>query len=118
MFASKTILILEENAYSALDIASAIEERDGTIAGPVASTADALALIDETPFSGAIIDADVSGVSQLVDRLEEKKVPLILQAASRLTPACGKTAVMLYRPIDMTMLVSMLAIAIDSAQVA
>ena len=115
MFTSKIILIVEENAYCALDLASAVEFHHGVVAGPVATVEDALAMAATSPFSAAIVDADVPGIARLVDRLEQRDVPCVLQAASRSTPACGKHAVMMYRPIDATMLLSMLSVAIERA---
>ena len=115
MFTSKTILIVEENAYSALDLASAVEDQNGTVAGPFATTDDALAMISCSPFCAAIVDADVPGIARLVDRLEQRDVPHVMQAASRLTPVCGTHAVTMYRPVDPSMLLSMLSIAIERA---
>ena len=40
MLGSKTILIVDESGYAALDLSEAIEESDGCVAGPVATLSE------------------------------------------------------------------------------
>ncbi|MEO7814049.1 MAG: hypothetical protein ABIR87_01240 [Sphingomicrobium sp.] len=112
----KTILIVEENAYVALDLVSAVEGNRGTVVGPVATAVEALEIVDSKEIHAAIVDADVSNIASLASRLGQGKVPLVFQAGAQI-PAAVRPWVdpttILYRPVDPAMMVSMLAIAID-----
>lgn len=118
MLNTKTILIVEDNAYVALDLASAVERHRGTVAGPVATASDALVILESTPVHAAIVDADVSDIASLASRLDQAKVPLVFQAGAQIPPAVKPwldPSTVMYRPVDPAMLVSMLAIAIGRA---
>ena len=119
MLRSRTILIVEDNAYAALDLAAAVEEYGGIVAGPVATTDEALAIVAVSPVSAAIVDADVANIAMVAQMLEVSGVPLVVQAGSRLKPGIAQRvdqAAILYRPVDPRMVVSMLSIAIGKAE--
>ena len=118
MLKFKTILIVEDNAYAALDLAAAVEERGGTVAGPVSTADDALAIVARMPVCAAIVDADVANIAMLAQVLDKAGVPLVVQAGSRIKPGIAQRvdpAGVLYRPVDPDMVVSMLSIAIGKA---
>ncbi len=103
MLGSKTILIVDESGYAALDLSQAIEGSDGLVAGPVATLSEAMVLLDDIPIGGAIVDFEVAEASQVVMLLTERNVPLVIQISSALAPSrCdfGREASVLVRPVD------------------
>ena len=83
MLGSKTILIVDESGYAALDLSQAIEGSDGLVAGPVATLSEAMVLLDDIPIGGAIVDFEVAEAS-IVMLLTERNVPLVIQISSAL----------------------------------
>lgn len=59
MFSGAEILIIEDNLYVSLDIASAIEELDGQVFGPVDTVADALEMIECGSVAAAVVDCEL-----------------------------------------------------------
>lgn len=119
MLQSRTILIVEDNAYAALDLAAAVEEHGGIVAGPVATSDAALAIVAASPACAAILDADVANIAMVAHMLEVAGVPLVVQAGSRLKPGIAQRVdpgAVLYRPVDPNMVVSILSIAIGQAE--
>ena len=45
MLGSKTVLIVDENGYAALDLSEAIVESDGRVAGPAATLSETLTIL-------------------------------------------------------------------------
>jgi DNA-binding response OmpR family regulator len=65
-----------------MDLALAIEDADGEVAGPASSVKEALALIETRPIEAAIldvnlIDGDITPVAETLFRLG---IPVILQS--------------------------------------
>lgn len=91
MFGDKMVLIVEENAFLALDLSQAIEELDGRVAGPTARVSEAIELLDSEEISAAIVDCHLKGqdVATLTDRLVEREVPFIFQIETNLPEAMG-----------------------------
>ena len=54
------ILVAEDEPFIALDVALAIEDAGGMVAGPAASVKEALALIESLPVVGAILDVNLA----------------------------------------------------------
>ncbi len=83
MFNQDSILIVEDDILIATDLACQVEDLDGLVAGPVASVAEALEILERESVSGAILDG------HLVDRdvtpvglvLAERGVPFIVHSA-------------------------------------
>ncbi len=75
------MLVAEDEPFIALDLALAVEDAGGAVAGPAASVAEALALIDSLPIAAAIVDVNLIGgeVTPVVDLLMALGVPIILQ---------------------------------------
>lgn len=61
MFSGAEILIIEDNLYVSLDIASAIEELDGQVFGPVDTVADTLEMIECGSVAAAVVDCELRG---------------------------------------------------------
>lgn len=115
---SKSILIVDDNAYVATDLAATVEIMGGTVVGPVASVDDALAKLASTPVDAAILDADVAGAAALAARLTHQRVPFVVQAGTAigvsLRGLCDKKAV-LFRPVDASLVVSLLTVEMAKA---
>ncbi len=76
------VLVAEDEPFIALDIALAIEDANGDVAGPASSVKEALALIEARPIEAAIldvnlIDGDITPVAETLFRLG---IPVILQS--------------------------------------
>lgn len=75
------VLVAEDEAFIALDVALAIEDAGGVVVGPVASVKEALALIGERPVAAAILDANLTDgdIWPVVEMLTASGCPIILQ---------------------------------------
>ena len=83
------ILIVEDEWLVALDLAGAVADLDGRPLGPVASTDEALAIIDSHAVGGAILDARLAGcdVTPVALRLLGGGIPFVLHSGTGLPPA-------------------------------
>ena len=84
----KSVLIVEDNVYLALDLCAAIQDLEGRPVGPVYTVADALAAMDSEHLAAAIVDCELPGgdVISLIEALTKKGVPFVLQGASEAVP--------------------------------
>lgn len=75
------ILVAEDEAIIALDVAMAIRDAGGEVAGPAASVKQALAIIDTMPVAGAILDVNLSDgdISPVAEILLAAGIPIIIQ---------------------------------------
>lgn len=82
------ILVVEDEPFIALDVALAIEDAGGKVAGPAASVKEALALIDTMPIVAAILDVNLvdGDISPVAERLITAGIPVILQTGIGLPP--------------------------------
>ena len=82
MLANARILILEDEAIPALDLATAVERAGGIAIGPAGTIAAALALLDEQDVSGAILDANLPDgeLTPVAIRLLERRIPIIVHS--------------------------------------
>lgn len=80
MLASARILILEDEAITALDLAEAVEMAEGVVVGPVGTVAAALALLDGQEVSAAILDANLPDgeLTPVAVRLLDRGIPVIV----------------------------------------
>ena len=78
------ILIVEDEALIAIDLAEAIEGVQGQAVGPVATVADALALLDEKTIGAAILDANLldRDVTPLALALIERGIPFVIHTGT------------------------------------
>jgi hypothetical protein len=103
MLGSKTILIVDESGYAALDLSQAIEESDGCVAGPVAKVSETLTILDSTCVCGAIVDCQLADAFEIVTLLTQRQVPIVVQTSSSLPHSLGdlsERASVLVRPVD------------------
>ena len=75
------ILIADDQPLIALDLAFAVEDAGGLVAGPTASVKETLALINTRPVAGAILDVNLvdGDISPVAEHLIGLGVPIILQ---------------------------------------
>ncbi|HEV8407616.1 MAG TPA: hypothetical protein VGQ34_06735 [Sphingomicrobium sp.] len=119
MLGSQTILIVDGSGYSALDLSQAIEESNGLVAGPVASLAEALAILDSTCIGGAIVDCELSDASEVVMLLTQRDVPIVVQVSALLPRSLGdlsEKASVLVRPVDPRTILETLLIEIGRSE--
>jgi hypothetical protein len=118
MLSSRTILIADGSIYAALDLSAAIEDCNGTVAGPVGTLPEALAILDSRDVAGAVIDCEIADATGLILRLAGEGVPLVLQTSMPLHPALerldGPLSVLM-RPVDARTVVINLANEIQKA---
>ena len=76
------ILVAEDQALIALELAFAIEDAGGEVAGPVASVKSALALIKARPVNAAIVDFNLidGDVVPVLTALSDARIPVIMQS--------------------------------------
>jgi two-component SAPR family response regulator len=74
------IMVVEDDFLAALELKRLVEERSGTVAGPVGRLEQAQELARNTEFDGAILDVKLDGSVSLplVDDLTARGVPVIL----------------------------------------
>ena len=79
MLKGHRILVAEDEAFIALDIALAIEEAHGLVVGPVAKVAEALALLEQNEVTGAILDVNLADrdVTPIALLLIKRQVPMV-----------------------------------------
>ena len=91
MFSDTPVLIVEDNAFLAVDLSEAIEEMDGRVVGPANRISEALDLLDSEKVSAAIVDAHLNDVDvvMLTCKLTQLGVPFVIQAESELPETIG-----------------------------
>lgn len=82
------VMVAEDQVFIALDLALAVEDAGGEVAGPVASVKDALALIETRPITGAILDSNLTDgdIGPVAARLLDADIPIIIQSGVGITP--------------------------------
>lgn len=89
MFDEKEILIVEDDVYTALDLAGAVEDANGRVVGPHAFVCDALECLEHVKVDAAILDAQLCDrdVTPLALRLTQMGLPFVIQSGTGLPPA-------------------------------
>ncbi|WP_457578421.1 response regulator [Ensifer adhaerens] len=95
----KRILVVEDEALIAFEIAAILEDEDAEVAGPAATPGDALRLIDEMALDAALLDANLRGqpVDAIATALADKKVPFVFVSGygrEALPPGFADTALL------------------------
>ncbi len=75
-----SILVVEDEALLAFDLAACLEAEGATIVGPVATVAEAMAIIERSvPVRCAVLDINLRGemVFVVADALIERGVPFV-----------------------------------------
>ena len=78
------ILIVEDEAFIAMDLAEAIEHVEGQPVGPVATVAEAFELLNTETVEAAILDANLidRDVTPLALALIERGVPFVIHTGT------------------------------------
>src|SRR5687768_15862571 len=86
MFSQAEILIVEDNLYVSLDLASAIEELDGNVVGPVDTVADALEMIECGSVAAAVVDCELRDRDSgpVVRELVARRLPFVIHCSTPL----------------------------------
>ena len=74
-----TILVVEDEFLAALEMKDMIEDRGGSVAGPVGRLEGALALARSEPLDAGVLDVALNGVTSfpVADALIDRAVPVI-----------------------------------------
>ena len=88
MLTGTLVLVAEDQVFIALDLALAVEDAGGEVAGPAASIKHALELIKTRPISAAILDSNLTDgdITPVATLLIEAGIPIIIQSGVGLTP--------------------------------
>lgn len=88
MLGGSVVLIAEDQVFIALDLALAVEDAGGEVAGPVASVKNALELIKTRQITAAILDSDLTDgdITPVAILLLEADIPIIIQSGVGATP--------------------------------
>lgn len=92
MLCGQVILLCDDEPFIALDLCISVEEAGGRMIGPAASISEAMALLDEYPVQGAILDVHLvdGDVTPVAERLLESGVPFVVQSGVGLPLALGE----------------------------
>jgi DNA-binding response OmpR family regulator len=82
------ILIAEDEPFIAFDIAHAVEDAGGEVAGPVGSVREGMALLERMPVEAAILDVNLSDrdVTPIANYLRARDIPVIFHTGLGLPP--------------------------------
>lgn len=88
MLNNALVLVAEDEPFIALDVALAIEDAGGEVAGPAASVEEARALIATRPIVAAILDVNLTDgdISPVAEILIGSGIPIILQTGVGVPP--------------------------------
>ena len=86
-----SVLVVEDEAFIALDLALAVGDAGGKVIGPAAGWAEAVTLLSTGIVDAAIVDVNLvdGDSSALVEALVDLRVPFIIHTAVDLPPALG-----------------------------
>ena len=82
MLTGSLVLVAEDQIFIALDLALAVQDAGGEVAGPVASVKNALALIETRPITAAILDSNLTDgdITPVATLLLDAHIPIIIQS--------------------------------------
>jgi ActR/RegA family two-component response regulator len=109
----RQILVVEDDALIARDMAQLITECGCTPVGPVSNVADGLEAVRQTPLAGAVLDVNLGDdrVWAIADLLDKKKVMFILATGYTTTevPQRFRDRLILHKPLHPDTLVAVLS---------
>lgn len=113
MLGGAPVLIVEDQAFIALDIAFAVEDAGGMVVGPAPSIKKALELLNVHAILGAILDVNLpdGDISPVVDGLLNLNIPMVLQSGVGLPAHLDRRfpgLIVLIKPVAATALVTRL----------
>ena len=78
------ILVVEDEAIIAIDVAAALEDSGYEVIGPVGSVYEALQLLDKVQCDGAVVDVDLAGetADPVAERLMKAGIPFVTVSGS------------------------------------
>ena len=117
------VLVAEDEPLIALDVALAIEDAGGEVAGPAASVEEAMDLIATRPIVAAILDVNLADgdIWPVAERLMNAGIPIIIQTGIGLTPKMAARfpdLVVQIKPCVASKLVVQLAVLIADSRMA
>ncbi|MFN3613609.1 MAG: response regulator [Rubrimonas sp.] len=91
--AGRTVLVVEDEPFIALDLADAVEQAGGRVVGPAMSVSEALTLIEAHPIDAAILDFNLidGDATPIIRRLASMSAPFVLHTGASVaaTPEMG-----------------------------
>jgi CheY-like chemotaxis protein len=89
MLDQKAILIVEDNAFLAVDLAMAVEDLGGCVVGPVARVDEAMSLLDVHQLAGAVLDSQLEDrdITPVVTSLVAQGIPLVIHTGTGIPSA-------------------------------
>ena len=114
MLTGSLVLVAEDQIFIAMDLALAVEDAGGEVAGPVASVENALALIEMRPITAAILDYNLTDgdITPVAILLLDANIPIIIQSGVGIPPELAMRfpdLVVYIKPYNAADLVSKLA---------
>ena len=120
LLTGRKILIVEDEAPIALDLATAVQQAGGIVIGPVASVAGAHAAMADNRLDGALLDIRLRNETSfpLADVLAVLNIPFVFVSgiSSALMPYTHRERPLFDKPYDATEVISALAGLIKAAQ--
>ena len=118
MLSHASVLVVEDQAFVALDLALAIEDAGGEVVGPAATVEEALELLATITVGAAILDVTLAegDTEPLMEVLAELGVPTIIQTGVNISPRLAArfpAQVVHIKPCTASKLVAELAIMIS-----
>jgi DNA-binding response OmpR family regulator len=94
MLAGARVLLLEDDFFTALELAEEIEAAGGRVIGPYADVAVALRALESEPVDGAILDVHLADrdVTPVATLLVERGVPVVINSPGELPPSLAPLA--------------------------
>ncbi|MBZ7927688.1 response regulator (plasmid) [Ensifer adhaerens] len=107
----KRFVVIEDEALIAVEISSILEEQRAEVVGWASSVDDALRIIDENDFDGALLDANLRGrtVDEVAAALTDKNIPFVFVTGygrEALPAGFGDTRILM-KPFDPLQLAEM-----------
>jgi len=77
------VMIVEDDVFTAADMALTVEQADGVVVGPVATVAEALAILSEVEIDAAILDCNLldRDITPVAVRLRSTQIPVVICSA-------------------------------------
>ena len=109
-----SILVVEDEPFTALELKASIEEAGGRVVGPVGSAEAALNLLEREVVAAAMLDVQLGGgtVTPVVSALVKLEIPMVFQSGVNLPPDLRQqcpSAVHYKKPVPVQLLLSKIA---------
>lgn len=123
MLTGKSVLVVEDSAYLALDLSAAVERLNGRVLGPVGTAIDALSLLHSEQVDAVVLGYELpdSDASLVARALIDKRVPFVIHTGTRVPPeilALRPKTPVLMKPIEPRDVVTLLSHEVIKAELA